>query len=254
MRKNRLLAGLIVSLLIYGCSPRNPDTEVAEAFWRAVQAQDAEAILALSSDPEEGKVFSSGFFQTAFKHLEVLSNGPDGVEVRFMFDCYPDVVAMTKMSGRDGARKVDVAASIKAHIAQSAGQKHAPTKKYCYEFSNQALQGKLDGSAWVFKQAHRMTVEMGTVTHEFISLTAESFENGNFIPSSTPFLSVGTLDWNGDGGNLDSERSVTINSKGKLFMVSDGSYRIARLQNGTTRLEISFYLDESNHLNGYVDL
>lgn len=230
------------------------ETELVQKFWESVEQQDGDAIRPLLSEPEHAKYFSGrgAFNIKAFgESYEVMgAKSANTVEVRFSRDCFTDSLYPTVLADTPDGLKVDVPATFKAI---KASPKPTHTRKYCYEFKDQPLAGTINGKPWSFAQAKHTELTFGDRKVRKTSLYKEACPDANCLETKSASILVGGLDFTADGGNFTGQQNITVYTPpGTNLQVREGSYRVTKLADGKTKLELSFKKDDDNHLNGYV--
>lgn len=246
-----LLLAVIAPALSFAAA--GGETELVQEFWESVEQQDGDAIRSLVTDPEHAKYFAGGAIgpKNFGDSYEVVGlKGDNTVEVRFSRDCYTDRMLPTVLADAGAGLKVDVVATFKA-IKASPMPTH--TRKYCYEFKDQPLAGTVNGKPWSFEHATDTEAPFGNGKKRSISLYQEACPDTDCKDVKSASILVGGLDFTGDGGNFTGHQNITIYTPpGKNMQVREGSYRVTKLEDGKTKLELSFQKDDANQLNGYV--
>jgi len=241
----------LASLLLLGCAQEDPKVDLVKRFWQAMDTNDAESLKQLLSDPKQAEFISSGNVGLAIESYEVLESTSEGVNVKFVRSCYPDIIVPTVITEKDGTPKIDLMATFQAQMKKMAGVK--TTKKYCYDFQNQPMQGEINGKPWHANHVHRQVFDFGTKKEESLSIYSEKCPQENCFVVSTPSILISNLDLSGDGGNFGNNNSITIfTPPSDNLMISQGSYRVSSLSEGKTKLELSFKDDSGNSINGYI--
>lgn len=241
---------VLMASLLLGCAKQDANVDLVKQFWQAMAAGDAEALKPLLSDPRQAEFLAN--ISLAIESYEVLDATQDGVNVKFVRHCYPDVIVPTIVVQKDGVPKVNFMATLQAQMKQMAGVE--PTQQYCYEFKDQPMQGVINGQPWQARHVHRQVVDFGNRTEEKIAIYADACPQDNCFMVATPSILISKLDFSGAGGNLDNKKNVTLYTPpGNNVMVTQGSYRLFKSAEGKTRLEISFNHDAENAINGYIE-
>jgi len=249
----KAITAVAAIFLISGCSQKNPDRELVGSFWTAALAHDVATLQEIIMPPEYARMFASDTgMRFTFEDFEVLASEGDAVNVRFSRFCYPDSVAPTILATTGDGKKVDVKASIRAITKALADVE--TTRKYCYDFADQVLQGFINGKPWRFHHLDRQNYDFGTYKQESLKLVADACPDKYCLMLKTPGILIDNLDLAGEGGNLGNEQNLTIHTPpGDNLFVTTGSYRVTKTASGKTRLEISFRESEENYLNGYAE-
>jgi hypothetical protein len=245
---------LIIScfFVLVGCGPSQSKEEVAESFWRAVDAQDVDALKSLVMKPENAERFGpDGTTRVKYESYKVVGKSELGAEVRFERFCYPDAVAQTVITELEGKLRVNVNETIREIVEASVGQK--PTREYCYSFEDQPLKGKLNGKSWSARSVYSEMVGSGSDKEEWTKLYLEDCEEVDCSALDAVRLNVSNLDLAGAGGNFGPKENITITiPPHNNIIVTTGSYKISEIGDGKNKLEISFEKGPDNHLNGYI--
>ena len=134
-----------------------------------------------------------------------------------------------------------------------ACRNYEPIKKYCYDFQNEELTGKINGELWGVKKIDQRVVNWGNKKTIEISLHPEVCDTEYVGKCLQPTLLISNLNLEGDGGNMTSSENITIHTHpSNNQIISKGSYRVHHQRDGSMKIEISFKHDEKNYLNGYV--
>lgn len=138
-----------------------------------------------------------------------------------------------------------------------------PLRQYCYDFKNQPLQGTVMSRAWTADRAETDVVNFSSgakLRVDVVSERCEKYPDCNYFQEedrngSGFILGVSSLDFSGTGGNLGGKQYITVsNPDYSTINRHDGSYRITKLENGKTRLELAIPEFESTEFNGYIDI
>jgi len=196
--------------------------------------------------------------QNSFKFNRIVD---EGVILTFSRYCYPDREHLVYLEQVGRGFKIDFERTQRQLMesAMANVDHYKPLKKYCYDFKDQPLQGELGGSEWLATGVGLQEVQYPggrqtsiTIHEERCKQYPECIYVAN--PSSAgTFVLVSQLDFSGTGGNFSSSENITISYNSSNKIISEGSYRVNKLPNGKTRLEISFPDDESYSLNGFID-
>ncbi len=240
-----------VTLLLLGCAQEDPKVDLVTRFWQAMDTNDAETLKQLLSDPQQAEFIASGNVAFAVESYEVLEPTSEGVNVNFVRHCYPDILVPTIIIDKNGTPKIDLIATLQAQMKRMAEVK--ATKKYCYEFQDQPMQGVINGEPWQAQHVRRQVFDFGAKKEEKLSIYSETCRQDNCFMVSTPSLLISNLDLSGDGGNFGNNNNITIYiPPSENLMISQGSYRVSSLSDGKSKLEISFKDDSGNSINGYI--
>ncbi len=242
---------IFATLLLLGCAQEDPKVDLVKRFWQAMDTNDAETLRQVLSDPKQAENFADGSVVLEVESYEVLEPAKEGVNVKFVRYCYPDIIVSTVISEKDGTPKIDLKATLQAQMKQMAGVK--PTEKYCYQFQDRPMQGVINGKPWQADHMNRQMIDFGTKKEEKLSIVAEPCPQENCFMLSTPSVLVSNLDLSGDGGNFDNRNNITIfTPPGDNKILSEGSYRVSTSSDGKTKLELSFKDDSGDNINGYI--
>jgi hypothetical protein len=133
-----------------------------------------------------------------------------------------------------------------------------PVRKYCYDFDNSELSGKINGQAWSVKKIDSRVIDWGNKKSISISLHPEDCDiedSGYSGNCKRPKLMISHLNLKEDGGNMSNTENVTIYTPpSDNRIISRGSYRVTHKKQGQTKVEISFKYDNQNYLNGFFVL
>lgn len=120
------------------------------------------------------------------------------------------------------------------------------------EFEDQKLQGKLSGSIWVASHVSRQIYDFGNKKEEVASIYAEKCKGYDCLSIKSPSINLKRLSLNQGGGNFSMTNNITIYTPPNInFTVTNGIYNISN-ENGKMKLELKFWIDEENYLNGYI--
>ena len=183
------------------------------------------------------------------KTYEIQDEIANGVNVKFSRFCYDDVVVPTIVKEVSGRFKVDFRATLKAQMQMMKSSK--PNKKYCFDFENRPLSGKLNGQAWQFVKTHHQKIDWGNKVSISTKLYGEDCDASSFGSCGKSSLIISNLDLSGDGGNFNNTNNVTIHvPPSENLVVSTGSYRITN-EGNQKKIELSFNYDDNNVINGF---
>jgi hypothetical protein len=208
-------------------------------------------LKSILTDPKEAEFIADGNISLTIESYEVMEPTTDGVNVKFSRHCYPDIIVPTVISNKGDQSKVDLMATLQAQMKKMVGA--TTTERYCYGFTDQKMQGLLDGKPWQADNIQDAAKAYGIVGMESITLYSEPCpEEGGCFAVKSPRIIL-NFDLKSDGGNFSNKSNITLHfPPNKNQMVSTGSYRISSDGNGKTKLEISFFEDENNHIDGYL--
>ena len=241
----------LISLSITGCGSSEKQLLVQQYF-DAMQSNDVSTLRAILKNPKNADMFSadSGFSMSS-KNIEVLDEVPQGVNVMYTRFCYADIIVPTIVIKTDAGYKIDLMATMKNEFKAMKNSK--TLEKYCYAFDDMPLNGKLNGQAWSFIKSHNREIYWGTYTSTNISLYGEDCDVEFSGKCTLPYLIISNLNLSSDGGNLNTKENLTIHMPpSDNLIVSQGSYRVSKLENNTTKLELSFKVDDDNFINGQL--
>lgn len=247
----RILSIMLASIFIFACTEEDPKVGLANSFWQAAMSKDVETLKQLVSDPESADFLVADHVKLNIDSFEVLDATHEGVDVKFLTHCFPDITSPTIFTDMQGDLKVDVKSTFMAQMKMTRGRER--TKKYCYEFKDQPMQGVLFGQPWQAYYLDRQMVDFGTRKEERVAIHSEPCPDGYCFSLQTPSITLSRLDLSGDGGNFDHETNITIyNPPSDNILITEGSYRVSDAGDGDTMLEISFQDDDGNSINGYL--
>ena len=242
----------IYSILLSGCLADNDHVLIVNKYWQAIEDGNIGELENILSDTEDLAVLER--MKLDWDSFTVKQTGEEGVLVSIKRFCYQDLTFKTELVDVQGSAKVDSSATLKS-LLREAATKSEPIKKYCYGFDIKPLSGKIGGQDWVIKNADHRIIDFGGKKANRISLYTENCDVEYTGECKLPKLIVSNLNFEGDGGNFSVRENITIHTPpSNNQIISKGSYRITPLNDGTTKLEISFNHDEQNHLNGAVIL
>ncbi len=237
-----LLAIAITFLVACSQSQQQEDPKIAltKKYWQALENNDVETLKQVLSEPKAADFFAGAEPGLTVESYEVLGLTEEGVNVKFVRHCYPDVIVPTVIVEKEGQPKVDFNATLKLQM-EMVPYNEKTTQKYCYPFETYPLQGVINGKHW---QAHHVERQA--------KIVAEECPEDNCASISSPRILFSNLDLSSDGGNLDYSRNITIYTPPDTNKtISTGSYRVSTTEEGKTKLELSFK-DSDDFLNGYI--
>lgn len=249
--KNITILGSVLSLsLLSACGGESESVKVTKDFWKAFSTNDQALMASVLKNPKDAEFLAGG--KSTLQKYEVLGEVAGGVEVKFSKFCYADMVVPTAIVDVDGKKKIDFMATLKAQM--KAHKMAKPTKKYCYDFEEQPLSGKLNNTSWQFVEAYSREINWGDKVTTNTSLFSEKCDHETYGQCSLPNLIISNLDLNSEGGNFTNQVNVTIHvPPSDNIVVSTGSYRISK-EGNQKKVELSFKQDEQNTLSGYFYL
>ncbi|MEW6992048.1 hypothetical protein AADZ91_15370 [Colwelliaceae bacterium 6441] len=252
MKNKQYLSIWLVSLfLIAGCSQLSDSVRVTTAFWQAFNENDKQGLEAVLKAPKDAEFLVKG--KSTHFDYEVLGEVAEGVEVKFSRFCYPDVIASTILVDVAGEKKVDFMATFRAQMAAMKGV--STTKKYCYDFNDVTLTGKLNGQAWSFVKTNIREINWGNKITQSVKVYAENCDVEAGGACTLPALNISNLKLDGEGGNFSNIENLSIYVYPSFNnIVSSGSYRITKLDDGRKKIELSFEKDRDNYLSGHFIL
>ena len=184
-----------------------------------------------------------------------------GVVMGFTRFCYPEMDVQIYMVQKGQRYFVEFGRTLREQIRNHSN--HTPLRQYCYDFKNQPLQGIVMSSTWAADRAETHMMKFNTGNKLRVDVVSERCakypdcsyfqeDDGN---GSGFILGVSSLDFAGTGGNLGGSQYITVsNPDYSTINRHDGSYRVTRLENGKTRLELAIPEFESTGFNGYIDI
>lgn len=241
-----LLLGLLV-----GCGQKSAQTTIVEDFWRAMVSGDFDAVGQLVTNPEAAGFLEGSTIELEEGQYKVLGDIDGGVNVRFSSKCLADYTAPTVLAEVGGEPRVDLMGTLTAVMtAQAEAQ---PKKQYCYDFSDQPMQGKIGGEAWKAHHVNRAVYDFGTRKSEELKVVAEPCQDDWCNNLKSPSIIVSNLDLSGEGGDFSMDNNVTlVTPPNSNTIVSEGSYRVSPMSGGQVKLELSLHEDQNNTVNGFV--
>lgn len=245
----KLILCICVTILS-GCSQPNEDIILATKYWEAQKNNNLTELEGLLSAPEE---------IGTFKHMKFIGESFSATQsdegdilVNIKRFCYPDLIVNTEVIDVNGVKKIDSKATIK-NLFIAARENSQPIKKYCYDFDNTKLSGKINGQAWAVKKVDSRVIDWGTEKTTNIALHPEDCNTEYTGGCELPKLMISNLNLKGDGGNFTTTENITIHTPpSDNQIISKGSYRITHSNKGETKIEISLKHNEQNYLNGFV--
>ena len=237
--------------LLFSCSQSNEDVMVATKYWQAQKNKDMSALAATLADPKEIEMFKHMKFSA---NKFIVSKVNDEVLVKLERFCYPDLVINMAIVDIKGIKKVDSKLTTR-NFFESAMKNNKPLKKYCYDFDDKRLSGKINGQMWDYKKVATRVVDWGTKKTISVSVYAEDCNTESYGYCKLPKLIISNLDLSSDGGNFTNSENITIHTPpSDNEIISKGSYRISHPNPDITKIEISFEKGTQNFLNGFVEL
>jgi len=243
----KVIGVLVVSTILGACGQKNEAIQVTSDFWEGLSTNNKALLESVLENKEDAEFLSSGRF--TLSDYEVLGEVSNGVEVKFSTFCYADMIIPTIIKDIEGAKKVDFRATL--HAQMKMRKNAVPLEKYCYDFNDKPLSGRLGGDSWVFTQSKSREINWGNEITINTTLYSEDCDTETYGKCKKPSLIISNLDLNGEGGNFTNKVNVTIHiPPSDNHVVSTGSYRISTV-NGKKKIELSFDVDPNNNLSGY---
>lgn len=256
MRRHRLTPpaiGLVIATLAAGCTQQDSDVSVVQNFWNAMAAEDMETLESLVSDPASVEFLRGANIELTQEDFTVLEATAGGVNVRHSGHCLSDVVVPTIVVDSVGGPSIDLQGTLS--LLMRAQSEAEPSEQYCYAFTDQPLQGKINGEPWQAHHVNRAVYDFGTRKSEHVKIVSEPCQDQWCNGLTSPSLLISNLDYSGAGGNFNARTNITIFTPPSTNqIISDGSYRITNTEDGQTSLEISFHKDAGNFVNGHITL
>ncbi len=239
-------------VLLFGCSKPTEDVLVATKYWEYQRGDNLTDLVTTLAEPEQIKTFKH--LKLDIESFAIAGNDESGVLVNIKRFCYPELNVMTSIVEIDGVKKVDSKATIK-NLFEVLKSKNEPVRKYCYDFENVELSGEINGQAWSVKKIDYRVIDWGNKKSTSISLHPEECDTEYSGACKRPKLIISQLNLNGVGGNMSGTENITIHTPpSDNRVISKGSYRVTKNEQGKIRVEISFKHDDQNYLNGFVVL
>jgi len=240
-----------MTLLITSCSQADPKIMLAQIFLDSFDKGNIKIRKEIVSDPTRvDELFESTRKNNSKldRSYEIIGVTSGGVNVKFLKDCHSDIVSTIVTTEIDGQLKIDLKATYLGLLTSGNREK---TRKYCYEFIDKPLQGKLRNQPWQARHAYLDEYEFADSTEEQLLIAAETCTDKLCTSVLSPKI-LTKLDLRYDGGNFDGENYIMVIREGGGTIMYEGSYRLSPTADGKTKLEISLDNDENNSVSGYV--
>jgi hypothetical protein len=238
--------------LLFGCSKPNEDILVATKYWEAQKNNNLMELKNTLADPKQIARFEHS--KLDIESFAVTDSDNSGVLINIKRFCYPDLNFTTSIIDVNGVKKVDSKATFK-NLYDVSKLNSKPVRKYCYDFDNSELSGKVNGEVWRIKKVNSRVVDWGNKKSMSISLHPEECDTEYSFNCKRPKLIISNLNLKGDGGNMTPTENITIHTPpSDNLIISKGSYRVTHQTQGEKKVEISFLHDNQNYLNGFFVL
>ena len=238
---------IIGTFFISGCSNQSPEVDIAKRYWESLVNNDLDSLKSVIknlTEKESNFAFSIEYTGDFPKLYELNSNG---VDVEVSHYCYPNQRVTTFINNESGDLKIDHLKTMQ--FLYSAKRKAKTNKKFCYEFSDQPMQGKIDGKEF---RPTRLIIE------PFLNDTASILYASDTKPDSradSPKIMLFRFN-NGDersmSGNFGDYTSMTMYSPPGTNLIGLGSFKVSEKTDNGYKLEIYYRHDDENYISGFL--
>ncbi len=238
-----------ITFLLVGCSNQDPKIELANKYWQALVDDDTELLKTIVETPNDEntqlmiKRGYSGDFPTI---LDINSNG---VTVKIKRYCYPDLTTTTHINEVNGEFKVNHLDTMQSLF--QVMRKAKTNKKFCYEFEDQPMQGKIDGKDW--RPTHILeepflNSTVPTLYESECELDKFGFKNCSKIM----LFRFNNGNDKSQSGNFGDYTNMTMYSPPSNNLIGLGSFKISQKTDVSYKLEITYKHDENNYISGFL--
>ncbi|WP_396587250.1 hypothetical protein [Bermanella sp. R86510] len=212
------------------------------------------------TDPEALLQLTEGWSLEA-ESYRVKEVNDQGLVMGFTRFCYPEVDVQVYMVQKGQRYYVEFGRTFREQVRSNSNPK--PLRQFCHEFKDQPLQGMVMSGAWAADRAETQVMNTSSgkrLQVDVVTKKCDQYPDCRYFDEQDAdgsgfVVGVSALDFSGRGGNLGGNQYITVSSPDyPTINRHDGSYRISKLSNGKTRLELSIPEFESTSLNGYIDL